>query len=230
MKTAFCVWKGVLCVSNILKKELRLCASPLSYFFILFSLMFLLPGYPVLCGAFFVTLGIFQSFQSARESGDILFSALLPIAKRDIVKGKYLFACFVELWALLIMGLAVALRMTLLSRSPVYLSNALMNANPFALGLAFLIFGLFNAVFIGGFFKTAYKLARPFIAYIIAAFLVIGAGETLWHLPGLGALNAFGTEHFSLQLLLLFAGVLIFGLLTQLSCKRACGSFEKIDL
>ena len=71
---------------NVLRKEMRLSASVLSYLFILFGLMFFLPGYPVLCGAFFVTLGIFQSFQTAREANDIVFSALLPIAKRDIVK------------------------------------------------------------------------------------------------------------------------------------------------
>ena len=62
---------------NIMRKEMKLSASPLSYFFILFGLMFFLPGYPILCGAFFVTLGLFQSFQTAREANDIVFSALL---------------------------------------------------------------------------------------------------------------------------------------------------------
>ena len=65
---------------NVLRKEMRLSASVLSYLFILFGLMFFLPGYPVLCGAFFVTLGIFQSLQTAREANDIVFSALLPFA------------------------------------------------------------------------------------------------------------------------------------------------------
>ena len=55
---------------NILGKEMRLSASVLSYLFIAFGLMFLLPGYPILCGAFFVSLGLFQSFQSAREAND----------------------------------------------------------------------------------------------------------------------------------------------------------------
>ena len=78
---------------NILLKEVKLSASILSFLFILFGLMFFLPGYPVLCGVLFVTLGIFQSFQNAREANDTVFSALLPIAKRDVVKGKYLFTC-----------------------------------------------------------------------------------------------------------------------------------------
>ena len=215
---------------NILRKELRLSASVLSYLFIAFGLMFFLPGYPILCGVFFVTLGIFQSFQNARETNDILFSALLPIAKRDIVKGKYLFVCCVELCALLLMGIAVALRMTVLSEVTAYRTNALMNANCFALGLAWFLFGLFNAVFVGGFFKTAYKFLRPFVTYLVLAFLTIGVGEALHHFPGLEALNAFGTAHMGLQLSLLALGIAAYLLLTLASCAWACRRFETIDL
>ena len=215
---------------NVLRKEMRLSASILSYLFILFGLMFLLPGYPVLCGAFFVTLGIFQSFQAAREANDIVFSVLLPIAKRDIVKGKYLFVCLVEGCAFLLMTLAVLLRMTVFVQSEVYRVNALMNANFFALGMACVIFGLFNLIFVGGFFKTACKFARPFVTFIIVCLLVIFAAEALHHVPGLEKLNAFGTDDLALQLTMLTAGILIFLLMTVLSFRKACQRFEKIDL
>ena len=215
---------------NILRKEIKLSASVLSYLFTLFGLMFFLPGYPVLCGAFFVCLGLYQSFQTAREANDIVFSALLPIAKRDVVKGKYLFVCLIEGCALLLMALAVIIRMTVFSQSVVYRSNALMNANFFALGVAFLIFGLFNWIFVCGFFKTAYKFGRPFVLFIIAAFLTIAAAEALHHVPGLEALNAFGTEKIGMQLALLAGGVILYLLITILSCRRACVYFEKIDL
>jgi len=215
---------------NILRKELRLTASPLSFCFILFGLMFFLPGYPVLCGAFFVSLGIFQSFQNAREANDLVFSALLPIAKRDVVKGKYLFVCFIQLCSALLMAVGVMLRMTFLSDAAPYRSNALMNANPFALGMAFVLFGLFNLIFVGGFFRTGHKFGRPFIGYSVAAFLTIGAAEALHHIPGLGAVNAFGTERLALQLGLLGAGIAVYLLLTLRSCRRACRRFERIDL
>ena len=215
---------------NILRKEMKLSASPLCYLFILFGLMFFLPGYPILCGAFFVTLGLFQGFQYAREANDIVFSALLPIRKTDVVRGKYLFVCFIEACALLLMLAAALIRMTALSGSAVYRANALMNANLFALGGAFLIFGLFNVLFLGGFFKTAYKLGRPFIIYIVAAFLAITALEALHHFPGLGSLNAFGFDHFGLQLALLLAGAAVFLLMTLLSYRASCRNFERIDL
>ncbi|MGM9642030.1 MAG: ABC-2 transporter permease [Eubacteriales bacterium] len=214
----------------ILKKELTLSASVLSYLFVFFGLMFFVPGYPILCGVFFVTLGIFQSFQNAREANDIVFSALLPIAKKDVVKGKFVFSCFIELCSLILMAISTVIRMTVAEDTGVYRNNALMNANLFALGMAMFIFGLFNLIFIGGFFKTAYKFGKPFVAHIVVTFVMIGAGEALHHIPGLQALNAFGFEHFFLQLGLLACGIVLYITLTVLSYRSACRNFERIDL
>ena len=215
---------------SIMTKEMRLSASVLSYLFILFGFMFFLPGYPILCGVFFVTFGIFQSFQSAREANDIVFSSLLPIAKRDVVKGKFLFVCFIEACGLIPMIIAVIVRMTLLLEAVPYRNNALMNANLFALGLAFFIYGLFNLVFVGGFFKTAYKLGRPFVLYIVVAFLTIFLGEGLHHFPGCNWVNGFGMEYITGQSVLLIAGMILCILFTIISYRKAVRDFEKIDL
>lgn len=214
---------------KILKKEMALSASPITYFFILFGFVFLLPGYPILCGPFFVTLGIFKSFQNAREANDFVFSALLPIAKRDVVKGKYIFSCLIELASLLVMAVSALIRMSLLKNNAVYRANALMNANLYGLGAALVIFGLFNLIFIGSFFKTAYRFGS-FVSYIVAAFLALGFFEALHYIPGLGAVNAFGFDHLGLQLALLAAGAMIYLVLTWISYRNACVSFDKIDL
>ena len=215
---------------NLLIKEMKLSALLLSYFFIAFGLMFFLPGYPILCGAFFSCLGIFQSFLNAREANDLVFSALLPVSKKDVTRGKICFACFIELCTAALMAIVMLIRMTLLAYSPVYRTNALMNANPFALGMAFVIFGLFNLIFVAGFFKTAFKIAKPFVAFTIVGFVVITVAETLHHIPGLEALNAFGFDELPLQLGLLAAGVACFIGLTALALKLAADRFEKIDL
>ena len=215
---------------NIMLKEMKLSASVIAYLFILFGLMFFLPGYPVLCGAFFSTLGLYKSFEFAREANDTVFSALLPIAKKDVVKGKYGFVCLIEFGTLFLMIVAVVIRMTVLKEAVVYRSNALMNANGFALGAAFFIFGLFNWIFVGGFFKTAHKLGRPFLVYMVAGFLSIGVFETLHHIPGLEVLNAFGTDRITIQAISLAAGIAAWFLMTVLSYRRACTHFEMVDL
>lgn len=217
-------------MNALLRKEMRLSASILSYLFTAFGFMTLLPGYPILCGVFFITLGIFQSFQNAREANDIVFSALLPVAKHDVVKGKYQFTVLIELCGVFIMTILTILRMTVFSESELYRNNALMNANPFFLGMTLLMFGMFNMIFVGGFFKTAYRFSKPFVTYIIVCFLLIGAAEALHHFPGLEALNAFGFDHIGLQLSLMLCGAVMYVLLTVLSYNKACGNFEKIDL
>ena len=214
-------------MNNLLRKEIRLAASPLSFFFLAFSLMFFLPGYPVLCGAFFVTLGIFQSFQHAREANDVLFSVLLPIAKQDVVKGKYLFSCLIEICAFLLMALVSFIRLTFLSEAAVYQSNVMMNPNGFALGMALLIFGLFNLLFINGFFKPGFRFACPFICYAIAAFIVILISEALHHFPGMERIDSV---HFdTLQLCVLGAGVVCYTGLTAWAYRLSCKRFERID-
>lgn len=217
-------------MKKLLKKEMTLSASVLSYLFVAFGLMFFVPGYPILCGVFFTTLGIFQSFQNSREANDILFSALLPIAKKAVVKSKFLFSCLIECCSVFLMACATLIRMTAFKDASVYRNNAMMNSNFFALGMALFIFGLFNLIFIGGFFKTAYKFGKPFVTYIIVAFIIIGISEALHHIPGLEAVNAFGFEQSYLQLGLLSLGITAYIVITVLSYRRACRSFEQIDL
>ena len=118
-------------MGRLLKKEMKLTASPLSYWFILFSFMTFLPGYPILVGGFFVCLGIFFTYQQAVEYDDITFSALLPIRKKDVVKAKYAFVIIIQIISFVLSALFTVLRMTLLSNAEVYLVNQMMNANLF---------------------------------------------------------------------------------------------------
>ena len=60
--------------------------------------------------------------------------------------------------------------------------------------------------------------------------LLIGVAEALHYVPGLEAFNAFGFDHLALQLSLLLGGAMAYILLTAFSYKRACATFEKIDL
>ena len=216
-------------MNALLRKEMFLSASPLSYIFITFAILTMVPGYPILCGVFFITLGLFHSIQNAREANDIVYSALLPIAKQDVVKGKYMFCVMIEMVGLLVMLILTIVRMTVLADSDVYQQNALMNANLFFLGSSLVIFGLFNMIFLGGFFKTAYKLT-PFFTYIVAAFIAVGIAEAMHYIPGLEAVNAFGFDDLVLQMCLLLAGAVIFLMLTFISYRKACADFENIDL
>lgn len=215
---------------KLLCKELKLAASPLTFWFILSGFLTLVPGYPILVGTFFLTLGIFYSFQAARESGDTLYSALLPIAKADVVKAKYLFVTVIEGAGFALSAVLTLLRMTVFRAAAAYTGNALMNANPLFLGFALVIMGLYNFVFVRGYYKTAYKFAKPFIVYVVLAFLVIIIAESLHFIPGMDAVNAFGFDHPEVQLPALAAGAVLYTLLTWFAIRASVRQFEQIDL
>ena len=215
-------------MKNLLIKELRLFASILSWLFLAFAFMTLIPGYPILLGSFFVCLGIFQSFQTVRENNDILYSVLLPVEKADAVRAKYIFVCFIEILAWLLMAALTAVRMTALSGAAVYISNPMMDANLVYLAYAALVFALFNVIFLGGFFRTGYKFGKPFVFFIIAAMLAVLLAEILHHVPGLDFLN--GSNDLGVQAAILAAGLVIWTAATLLSCRRSQRIFEKLDL
>ena len=217
-------------MGKLLKKEMKLSASALSYIFLAFALMTLIPGYPILMGSFFIVFGIFQSVQRCRENNDVVYSALLPVAKCDVVRAKYAFAVLIEGCGSVLMTALTLLRMTVLADSPVYRTNVMMNANFVYLGFVLLVFGVFNLVFLGGFFRTAYYFGKPFIAFLVVFFVTVGIAEALHHIPGLEAVNAFGFTEMPLQLAFLAGGAAAFVLLTTFSQAASIRHFEKIDL
>lgn len=211
-------------MKNILIKEFRLSVSPISLIFILFAFMGLIPGYPILMGAFFVSMGIFQSYQLMRDQNDILYSALLPVRKKDVVSAKYISAAAIELSAFIIMCAVTAVRLTVFRDAAVYAENPLMPADLVFLGFSLLIFAEFNLIFLGGFFKTAYYFGKPFVLFIIASTVTVGIGESLHYLP------FYPADSGVFQVLSLILGIIIFVLLTLLSLKKAQNRFEGLDL
>ena len=217
-------------MKSLLTKEFRLAASPLSYIFLSAALMTMLPGYPILMSAFFICFGVFHSFQNAREENDVLYTVMLPVRKCDFVRAKYAFSVVIQLTGFVLCAVLTAVRMTLLPDAAPYAGNALMNATPLYLAFVLLIFAAFNALFIGGFFKTAYKIGMPFLSFGIACLILIGLAETLPHLPGLTFLHNPAGERLGLQFGALLLAAVIYAAATFLACRAAERRFERIDL
>ena len=217
-------------MTRLLNKEFRLAASPLSWIFLVAAGMTLLPGYPILMGAFFVSFGVFHSFQNAREANDVLYTVLLPVQKRDFVRAKFAFTSCIQMLGFVLMAALTALRMTVLSGGKAYVANAMMNASPLFLAFALLIFSAFNVFFLGGFFATGYKLGMPFLRFGIATLALIAVGESLHFFPGMAFFNAPAGERLGLQFALLLAAAAVYALATFLSCRVSMLRFERIDL
>ena len=217
-------------MKNLLMKEFKLATPVITYLFIGFSLMTFIPGYPILCGAFFVCLGIFQSYQINRDSNDILYSVLLPVSKSDVVKSKYLAAVALQMVAFILCTTFTFVRMIVFPHAIVYENNVLMVANFIYLSFVLLIFACFNAIFIGGFFKTAYGIGKPFILFIVVNFSIIAVAETLHYIPGLEWMNVLDFDFMTKQVISLLMAAGVYAAVNVISCRVSCLRFEKIDL
>ena len=217
-------------MKKLLIKEATLCAAPITYIFIAFAAMAMIPGYPILVSAFFVCLGIFYSFQNGRESNDVLFTALLPVKKSDVVRAKFMFCCAIELASLVLSVILTLMRMIFIGNASPYGENPMMNANFAYLGYTLIIFALFNIIFVATYFKTAYNIGKPFIAFCIISMLFIGVAETLHHLPGLTALNSTDFSGAAMQSIVLCIGIIVYIAITTAAIGISVKRFDKIDV
>lgn len=216
-------------MKKLFYKEIKLSANPLSYWFIAFSAMTMLPRYPILVGSFFICLGMFHTYQQIREYDDITYTVMLPVKKQDVVTAKYLFVLFIECTAFILCTVLTIIRMNVLGNTAPYVTNQLMNANTAYLGYVLIVFAAFNGIFLSSFFKTAYKIGKPFVLFCIAGFIIIPIGEVLHHIPGLESLN--NPSSMSIPQVIIFAiGVIMFVLCTWVSYQKAVKDFEEIDL
>lgn len=216
-------------MKRLFYKEMKLSANPLTYLFIAFSAMTMIPSYPILVGSFFICLGIFHTYQQIREYDDVTYTVMLPVKKRDIVTAKYLFVLFIELTAFILCTLLTIIRMKILGTAVPYATNQLMNANMAYFGYTMIVFAVFNSIFLAGFFKTTYKIGKPFFIFCIVSFIIIIMGEILHHIPDLESLN--NPSNLSMPQVVIFAiGIVVFMLCTWLSYQKAVKDFEGIDL
>lgn len=215
-------------MSKLLNKELKLTASPLSYLFILFGVMALIPQYPILLAGFFICFGIFHTFQAGREAGDVIYTAMLPVRKSDVVRARFAFCVFIQMAGFALTAILTVVRICFMSGSPAYANNTLMNANLAYLGYLLMIYAAFNLVFVRTFFKTAYNIGVPFFVFCGISMLIIAVCEAIHFFPGMQLLN--DTTPNTAQLIVLVIGIVIYVGITLLSLYASIRSFEKIDL
>ena len=211
---------------NLLYKELRLAAHPSMYVFMLLGALVLVPAYPYGIVFFFGALGLFQTFMFGRETGDVFYTALLPLRKGDAVRGKVLLAVFTQLTQL-VLSLPWALLRTL------YLPEgnpAGIEANAAYYGFGLMLYGVFNLVFFTQFYRTAYKAGVSFLLALIPMTLGIIAMETAVHFPGMAWLDSVGRADLIRQTPILAAGAAVYVGANLLACRLGERNFSRVDL
>jgi len=211
---------------NLLYKELRLAAHPTLYVFMLMGALIIIPSYPYSVVFLFGCLAPFITFLFGRETRDTYYTALLPVRKSDVVKGKCLMIVFAQIGELLFSIPFAILHAYLFPGKNI----VGMEPNVTYYGFGFLCFALFNLVFLTQFYRTAYKVGKSFILAMIPVTVVMVGMETISHIPSLKWLDRTETDMLIRQIPILAAGIFLYLFGTIAAYHLAVDHFDKVDL
>lgn len=215
-------------MKNLLRKEIRLAMHPTNVIFLSLSAMLLIPNYPYLVTFFYTTLGIFFLCLNGRENHDIEFTLALPVRKREIVKARIAFTMIVELLQVALAAACIGLRNRLMSVP----NEVGLDANLALLGMAFLLFGLFNYVFFLSYYRNPAKVGMAFLLGSIPVTVLVVAVESLTHIQPFfrDVLDTPDPQQMAAKLAVLGAGAVAWALLTVAAYRISAHRFEALDL
>ena len=211
---------------NLLYKELALAAHPTSIVFAFLGCLVIVPAYPYTVIFLFGCLAPYLTFLYARETNDAWYTAVLPVTKRENVKGKCLLIVSIQLFQLLISIPSVILRGALqIENNPVGIDATIA-----WYGFGFIIYAVFDLVFFPAYYKNGYKAGKAFIIAAVPMLMLMAAAEGAVHFPALAWLDSYTPQDLLKQTPILFMGILCYLILLSLAYRISVKRFEKVDL
>ena len=159
-------------------------------------------------------------YRMARESQ--IVQALMEAAEN----GKEVVA-LVELLSLAVLGPCALLAVRL---QPGKDNLVGMDPNLALFAAGFLLYAVFNAVFLTSFYRSGYKVGVAFIKALIPVTLLMIVCEALPHFPGLGWLDDLNAATQLRLLPALAVSIVVYGLGLLLTFRKAAALYEKVDL
>lgn len=211
---------------NLLYKELRLAAHPNLFVFTALGVLVIVPAYPYGMVFLFGCLAPFMTFMYMRETNDIYYTTLLPVKKGDTVKAKVMLVVLAQMTQLLISLPFAFLRVHVLPDG----NPAGIEANLAYYGFGFMIYAVFNFIFLTSFFKTAYKAGNAFLLAVIPATLGVIIMEVIVYFPGYKWLDSIEPDMMLRQLPILIIGLLVYIVVMFAAYKVSVNRFERVDL
>lgn len=179
-----------------------------------------------------VTLGnsVYECMMT-RENGDISFTCTLPVKKEQIPLAKMFVVFGLQCIIMLSVGIMGAIKGAFFPIEQ-YFNYSGISANLVLVGNGAILLGIFNLVFFPRYFKKPDKIGVPFVTSVIVIFLLIGVFIVLrWVTPLYSTtLNGINSENTGAKLVALAIGIVIYAVLSVVSCKLSMRHFQKVDL
>lgn len=219
-------------MKNLLHKEIVLCTNVQVVLFAAFALFVLIPSWPPAISFIYPLSGLMSLFPRGLANKDIEYTSLLPVKKTDIVKGKTLYLCLIEIVVIALATIGGLIRVFLYKEpSDVNELNYFMSVRPTIslLGFAFLSFGIMNMVLIGLYYRNPYKrLAGPNLISLFVCLIILAIGSLL--IAFIPVFREYDLVGMITQIGTLLGGVLFFVLFSYLGYRSGAKAFIKVDL
>ena len=215
-------------MGKLIKKEFGLAMHPTVAIMIVLSCIVVIPNYPYAIAFFYMTLAIYFTCLNGRENNDIVYTLMLPIAKRDVVKARFSMCIILEM-----IQLAVLIPLSIVSVMLNPDGNAAgMDANPALFGLGLIMYGVFNLIFFTMYYKKVTKPGVPFFIAAILMFVIMFAEIFISILVPFYStvIDTPGMSNLPYKLVYLVVGVVIYVVLTLIAYKISVKRFLEQDL
>ena len=227
----------------LLYKEFKLAMHPICYVFIaMFPLMILIPSYPIAVGFIYVLTCypiLFLGANKGQQSNDLLYSTLLPIRKKDIVKARIMTVFIMHLAFIAITSALYPVALMInngitesaLAEDPMAnpITNAGLGLNSYVLILAIVLvgFALADLIFFPIYYKNGKSIVMSTLLMILGFVVYLGVFTIgLPYIPGCEWIN---TLPLYIQFIALAVSLIIYALLHLLIYKISSKRLEKVD-
>lgn len=223
----------------LLYKELRLAMHPICYVFIaLFPFLILIPSYPLGIGFIYILTCypiLFLGANKGQQSNDLLYSVLLPVRKKDIVKARIVVVIIMQVVFMILMTalfpLARLINTAIIQSSskPDGITIPGLGLNGFVLLLAIGIVGyaIADLIFFPIYYKNGKSIVMSTLFTIIGFVLYIGVFTIV--LPFIPGFEIMNNMHIGIQFVFL-AGAILISFIFHLLIYRICSKrLEKVD-
>ena len=192
------------------------------------TLFNLIPHYPMILGISYFLPALFIALSEANANKDHEFTISLPVTRNEVVLAKHMTVVVIELVQLTALAVVAVFAAQITPEGNV----VGMDGNLAFFGFVLVSLGLFNVVFLPGYFTTGYRTGKPGVIGAIVFFVTYGILELLVALaPGASsALDTLDPEMAGPQLIVLLVGAAVFGVLTCIAYRQSVTRFDRVNL
>ena len=224
----------------LLYKEFRLAMHPMCYVFVfLFPLLSLIPKFPLGVGFIYLLTSypiLFLGANKGQQSNDLLYSTLLPVRKKDIVKARIVTVSIMHFVYMAVMAALIPLVMLLqkaMATNGGDTSNVGITADGFVslLGIALIGFALADLIFFPIYYRHGKSIVTSTLLTIIGFVIFMGIFTIMIPLiPAFSGYKTFLCDSGLGYQFIVFGAALVLYVALHLLVYRICSrELERVD-